>query len=526
VSWDSTYRRVEESLREAASPRAAKMALEWVWRWQYEGLPPTVKATILDLCGPILGYTPERLEAVLQLSLIDLRRALSVKHKTALDILPKEPFPTTGWLGTWLLYAQGGEAPVGFTFWSGVATLAAALRRNFYWDRKKYYLYLNHYILLFGHTGIKKTTSMECSTDILHRLNDQLAEQPHLVSNQLFISPQRVTAERLVEMLAQARGHDLKAAATTGQTIIKQLDSVGLLMADELVTLLGKEVKGSERLIHFLTAVYGCPTTYATSTIARKDTSLRNVGLSVLFGSTEEWARTSITEDLFAGGFMARFILVHRAHRDILVPDPEPTDPVLANSIARWLIPWTTNPYPVELVRTEEATKWYQEWYEHNATQVVEPRLQGYMVRKHDHLHKLAGLLAISDQIGPGHGPEEAAPDSTLEVGLHYFKQALAILDWEETAAPMAFELIGTSDEARLVEYVMMRLVQLQAQHSRTKWLPHASLLRACRGRVGTAAKLRYLLETLEAEGRVELQWGRPAKVKLVSDSADTKLLQ
>lgn len=65
------------------------------------------------------------------------------------------------WLKTYMLYTRDSESPDEFHFWTGVSTIAGALRRRVWIDMRKFLWTPNFYIILVGPPGIvtKSTTT-------------------------------------------------------------------------------------------------------------------------------------------------------------------------------------------------------------------------------------------------------------------------------------------------------------------------------------------------------------------------------
>ena len=457
-------------------------------------LPATHLHQLLTKISLRLGITEDRTAVLIRLPTQERRRALRAQPIT-LDRKPgEELYPVDGWLGQYLLYCQESEAPLGFQFWSAIALLSAVARRNLYWDRGNYFLYLNHYLVLLGRSGLRKSTAIKTAVDMVEATNHTL----HMLgaADELFVSPQRVTPEKLMEILTARRGYDA-SKLLQGEKVVRQRDAVGLIVSDELVTLLGRSVKGSDRMIHFLTDIYGGARRYEAATVTHGDRILMNVALSCLFASTEEWIRMAVTEDLFTGGFMARVVTVHRTEKTRVFPQAVPLDPCLRQVLADALVPWAQLSHPLELVRTPEADEWFQKWY-HDAQRqsVADPKMQGYAERRDDHLHKLAGALRLSQMISEGPPGNQDSVDVTLED----FHLALTILEDEEQRYPEAFAEIGSSDDNRDAEKVMFIVRQWVETHGEP--IPQHQLLRRSRFH---SRRLRYLVEGLVAEQRLEI---------------------
>src|SRR5262245_7555676 len=82
----------------------------------------------------LLGRPTSWVTVLYTLPIPEFRRAL----RSTPPILQRHPheeiYPTTGWLGDYLLFTQEMEAPLGWHFWCGAVLLGLVARRNFYID--------------------------------------------------------------------------------------------------------------------------------------------------------------------------------------------------------------------------------------------------------------------------------------------------------------------------------------------------------------------------------------------------------
>src|SRR5258707_15834538 len=75
------------------------------------------------------------------------------------------------WLKAYLEFTRDSESPTTFHFWTGVSTLAGALRRRVWIDMKKFQWTPNFYIILVGPPGIAaKSTSLSMGMSLLGKV--------------------------------------------------------------------------------------------------------------------------------------------------------------------------------------------------------------------------------------------------------------------------------------------------------------------------------------------------------------------
>ena len=155
-----------------------------------------------NLIAKGINISLERLAAITKLTKFqEIVRALAIPR----EILPRSKddlvYPTTGWLGAYLDYSQGNEAPGAFHFWTGVALLGAACKRNVYMDMGSYFIYPNQYILIIAPSGGKKSSSLAIGNNLLETLNLMLEDRGVHEADRIRISPKKVAPERFIHIM-------------------------------------------------------------------------------------------------------------------------------------------------------------------------------------------------------------------------------------------------------------------------------------------------------------------------------------
>lgn len=433
---------------------------------------------------------------LLELSEMEVRRAFRSKPPK-LDRHGYETiYPEDGWLGAYLLYAQDSEAPLGWHFWCSVAVLGMVARRNFYWDKGRYILYLNQYLMMVGETGLKKSTSIDQTTEILRLAAEKYVDgHPQQPPDPFYFSPDRVTPEALDQDLS-----------LWYKTHPNATDTIAAILNDEVVTLLGKNVWGGDKIIHFLTAVYGGKATYKDASIGRGKREMNNLQISCLFGSAPDWIRDSVTTEMLTGGFLGRCVMVPRHDPHGIFPEPLPSDPVMKHTLAEALVPWISYEGLCECRRTDEATEWYNSWYheKHRRKKPADPRMLGWWNRKDDHLHKLAAILRISEMVGAGAGAFTTVQEShTLTVDVRHFEAAVKILDDEEARLPKLIAMVGASIDSRNNERILANIEEWYNQ--RRTPAPHSDILRKSMHFIGNAWHFERAIDTLRQTDQVRV---------------------
>jgi len=329
-----------------------------------------------------------------------------------------------------------------------LATFGAAARRNFYLDRHNHVLYANNYYLFVGPTASGKTTAIETGSQLIRSLNERLFLDykgtevlPEIP--QVRVLPETVTPQRLAQMLHAEPRHEQRGLA---KPVLVWPDTCAYLAADEGVTLLGKNLHTVETTVHFLTAIYTKPD-YVASTVGRGDVNLRNVLLTIVLGSTVDWLSKSITEDMFGGGFMGRFITVSRPRSGKQDETPPLLDPVLRERLVDRMASVAAAP-KTEMRLTAGAQGVVADLTRaYNSMDLEEGWKSGYYARKIAHILKTAMAISLAQH----NGAEIEEPDITL---------ARALIEEEEGHLHNTFRFFGGNTEAELRDLVLRHLTK------------------------------------------------------------------
>ena len=196
------------------------------------------------------------------------------------------------------------------------------------------------------------------------------------------IFAQKITTEALIQALETAK---IDGASS------------GLICASELSVFMGADSARSG-IIPALTDLYDSPKEWVYHTRGRGKEVLRNVTLTILAASTQEWLRSSITPDAVGGGFTSRIVFVYqeRPARSILFPQNDEAEQVLRGDLIADLSEIRAS-IRGPITFTPSAMKAAEEWYDTEFQQTHSSKLSGYYARKHDTMFKLAAILSASE---------------------------------------------------------------------------------------------------------------------------------
>jgi len=380
------------------------------------------------------------------------------------------------WIETYMEYTQGQESPHAFHEWVALSLIGAAVGRHVWLPRIKYTIYPNLFVILVaGSARCRKSVSMKIGMDVLKGL-----EKPPM------IFAQKLTTEALIQAL-----NENKEDGT----------SAGLIAASELSVFMGADANKSG-IIPALTDLYDSPAEWVYHTRGRGKEVLRNVTLSVLAASTQDWLRMAIPPDAVGGGFTSRIIFVYqdKPSRSILFPEDNSIDEDLRVDLINDLnVIREKVKGPMEF--TPQAKEVSRAWYESEYKRIRDSKLDGYFGRKHDTMFKVAIILSIAET------------NNRVITHVH-IKKALALL--EENEANLSG--IVASVVAKEVGQETERLLNLIKSH---KSIKHSDLVRKS-WRFISSKDIATHLETLimsgeivdEVEGRAHVYKYVPSKYR------------
>ena len=432
-------------------------ALDWV---DTSGSPDSLR--VLDVLG-----LSKQCNGRMVPDLMAMRRALSSSSRKRLNTEPgADLMPRSGWLSDYLDYAHFNEAPISFHFFSALAILGLGMRRNVVFDRDAFEYWPNTYSFLIGPTAGRKSQAMGMAKAVgkfSRRLIESAQERHYsttvgtgtdadpVYDHRPIFLPKEVSPQKLIEML-QVRINQENGFHYTN-------DSVGILMNDEVATLIGKTVKFSDDMIARLTDLYSAEDTGGRATITWGEHKMRNICFSFVFGSAPSWIKTSVTANMFQGGFLNRSVFVYRQYKGDIIPHPDILDPIAMHHLASALVPWSmiNGPIVFYFEQNSEPRKWFDSWYSDNHPIKLEKihtdkRLVSYLSRKQDHLCRMAMLLQISDNMGSA-GLYESL--GMVPIELQYLQQADRILTFEENYLPECFSWFGEMEDGEKTQMVL-----------------------------------------------------------------------
>lgn len=339
------------------------------------------------------------------------------------------------WLQAYARYTAATEAPADFHLWTGVATIAGALRRNVWIDEKVFLWLPNFYIVLVGPPGVAtKSTTLDLGMRLLQSV-PEISFGPSSGTWQALT--QKIADSKMTVQWVDADGviHDRAACPVT-------------IAAPELGTFLKI---GAEGFVDVLTDLWDgklAPLPWVHSTKTTGHTVIENPWINLLGCTTPSWIQENIKAGMIGGGFFSRVIFVYGSTKREFIPYPSQIIRAADfDHLQAGLIEDLTDISMMrgEFTLTTEAREWGTNWYLNHWSQIpahmVSSRYEGYRARKQTHIHKIAMILS-------------AAESSDRIIKLHHLTMAEELLTQAEHSMNLVYESVGVVDEARRIREI------------------------------------------------------------------------
>lgn len=339
------------------------------------------------------------------------------------------------WLAAFMDYASIGEAPDRMYFWTGVSTIAGALRRKVWIDQGLFKWHPNFYIVLVAPPGIvSKSTTAGIGMNLLRQVPG------------VKFGPDIVTWPALIEAFAEAQeGFEYDGGIHVMSAITLESSEFGNLVDPQ-----------DEKMIDLLVALWdGKPGAFSKRTKSSGNDTVENPWINMIGCTTPAWIAGNFPEYMVGGGFTSRCIFVYadKKKKFVAYPGLEIKRSDLQEK-ERKLVEDLTHIANIagEYTLTPEAVQWGTAWYKQHFTvrniKLDDERFGGYIARKQTMLHKLAMILAA------------ASSDDLLITQEHLEVAELMITDLE-TDMQFVFSKIGKSESAlyteRLIWFVQQK---------------------------------------------------------------------
>lgn len=288
------------------------------------------------------------------------------------------------WLSAFLEYSSFSEAPYKLLFWTGVSTIAGALRRRCWLDMRTFQWVPNFYIIIVAPPGIvSKTTTINIGMNLLRQIED------------IKFGPDVITWQALVTEFANAQ--ELVSVPGTEEF----LPMAPLTIASgEFGNFFNPQ---DHEMVNVLISLWdGQVGKFSKITKMSGNDSIENPWINLIACTTPDWIAGNFPEYMIGGGFTSRCIFVFADKKRQYVAYPDEMASPEFYEIQKKLV------HDLEMIcqlvgefkLTEDARKWGRDWYtshwENKPLELDNDQFGGYLARKQTHIHKLAMVLSAS----------------------------------------------------------------------------------------------------------------------------------
>lgn len=335
------------------------------------------------------------------------------------------------WLSAYIDYAGYGEAPRHMSFWTGVSTIAGALRRRVWIDQVYFKWYPNFYVVLVAPPGIvSKSSTVSIGMQLLRKVPG------------IRFGPDVVTWQALIGAFSEStEGFEYKGEINVHSPITLESSEFGNLLNPQ-----------DKDMVDLLVNLWdGKQGTFEKRTKHSGNDSIENPWINLIACTTPSWIAGNFPEYMIGGGFTSRCVFVYAEEKARLVPYLKRVVPTTSEGTARKLVEdlQAISELVGEYELTQEAeawgVTWYNEHYSKRSINLEDDRFGGYIARKQTHIHKLAMILSAS------------CGDSMTITKDHLETAATMVTDLEPDMARV-FSKIGKSDTSfyadRLIQFI------------------------------------------------------------------------
>lgn len=361
------------------------------------------------------------------------------------------------WLKAYLEYTAASEAPDAFHFWTGVSTIAGALRRHVWQEQHLFQWIPNFYIIFVAPAGIAtKSTTLNLGMGLLEQIDG------------VHFGPESGSWQGLGDALQASATHfPWPGDKITGPENDNVMSAV-TVAASELGTFLRPD---DEHGMSFLTDTWdGRKREFAHRTKHSGSIAIPRPCLNLIGATTPSWLQRNLKENLIGDGLLSRIIFVYADQkrkyvslpsRHIATQDFIATGKKLVEDLKK--ISTLIGEYAFE----DEVSRvggWMDVWYHNHhssrAIHMASERYGGYIARKQTHLVKLAIVLAASKR-------------DNLLITKEDMVESDIILTSAEHSMIRVFESVGVVDEARHIAEILQFIKAY-------KWVSGQELRRLC----------------------------------------------
>jgi hypothetical protein len=316
--------------------------------------------------------------------------------------------------------------------WTGIWTIAGALRRRVWIDQGYFQWTPNIYIVLVAPPGIvSKSTTLSNGAKLLRQVEG------------VKFGPDALTWQSLIQSLAGSLEEVLMP-----DDLFHPMSCISIA-SSEFGTLFNPHDR--EMVDVFVSLWDGQVGTWEKATKTQGNDKIINPWINMAACTTPGWIAGNFPEYLVGGGFTSRCLFIYAEEKQRLVAYPSDQIQGDIKGLQEGLVSDLTQiakiagPYELSPEAKAFGIEWYESHYTKRIARLDNPRFGGYLARKQTHIHKIAMILAASES------------DERVVTETH-LRTAHDLVSHLEQDMPKVFDLIGVSGAAKFSNEVLSYL--------------------------------------------------------------------
>lgn len=371
-------------------------------------------------------------------------------------------------LDYYLEYTKDTEATATFHRWSAIVGVGAWLERNIWIQHGATQHFANHYAMLLGESGSRKSAAIKGFVRILREAGYST------------IAAEKTTKEKFSQDLAERHQTDNEEDELLWGEVDKSAITPILIANDEANDFFG--INNIE-FLSMLGSWWDYNGTYEVRYKMSKSEAIPNPTPSILVGNTPTNFSLAFPPTIIGQGFFSRILLIHGERTRPKITWPTPPDPAQTAEIVQMLVDMKSKMMG-EIVPTAGAIKFVDKIY-HLPDFISDERFASYFNRRLTHLLKLCLVVAACKQ-------ERFINEDTVI-------QANSYLTYIQNLMPKALGEYGRSADAPIVQK-LMNIVNTANEPLSTK-----ALSKQLVNDIPDIGMLRRILEKLVSADKIQI---------------------
>lgn len=297
------------------------------------------------------------------------------------------------WIASYAQYTEVSEAPLTFDFWTGVSTIAGALRRQVCIDEIKFRIYPNFYTFFVAPPGVAtKSTTVSVGMRLLRQVDG------------VIMGPSSMTWQGLTKGLQNAQQMvPLQDPTITDPLAMEYFPQSAITCeVSELGTFL--DMRNGELISILIDLWDGKDVPWERWLSTKEDTKIENPLISIIGATTPSWLEENFGEGTIGGGLTSRIVFVYGDAKRRFIPYisdlvEDESNRKLEEDLVHDLreIAKLKGRFTITRQARNMVGEWYQKHWTVPEKQINDPKFAGYRARKFSHLHKLAMILSVAE---------------------------------------------------------------------------------------------------------------------------------